>query len=72
MSDAALPAGVVSPTRPLGDCMEFRVVGPALAGADPFASGRPFAAGRPFVAACDPSDICGPCDPDDPCFTRGA
>ena len=37
LTDAALPAGVVSPTKPLGDCMEFRVVGPALAGPDPFA-----------------------------------
>jgi len=37
LSDARLPAGVVSPTKPLGDCMEFRVVGPALAGPDPFA-----------------------------------
>jgi spore coat protein A, manganese oxidase len=35
--DAALPAGVVSPTRPLGECMQFRVVGPALTGPDPFA-----------------------------------
>ena len=35
--DAALPPGVVSPTRPLGDCMQFRVVGPALTGPDPFA-----------------------------------
>lgn len=35
--DASLPAGVVSPTRPLGDCMQFRVVGPALTGPDPFA-----------------------------------
>ncbi|HET7718344.1 MAG TPA: multicopper oxidase family protein [Acidimicrobiales bacterium] len=35
--DAALPPGVVSPTRPLGECMQFRVVGPALAGPDPFA-----------------------------------
>ena len=37
LTDAALPAGVVSPTKPLGDCMEFRVVGPALPGPDPFA-----------------------------------
>ena len=35
--DAALPPGVVSPTRPLGECMQFRVVGPALTGPDPFA-----------------------------------
>ncbi len=27
----------VSPTRPLGDCMQFRVVGPALTEPDPFA-----------------------------------
>jgi spore coat protein A len=35
--DTPLPPGVVSPTRPLGDCMQFRVVGPALPGPDPFA-----------------------------------
>jgi spore coat protein A, manganese oxidase len=34
-----LPAGVVSPTRPLGDCLQLRVVGPALNGPDPFAAG---------------------------------
>lgn len=37
MIDTLLPPGVVSPTRPLGDCMQFRVVGPALDGPDPFA-----------------------------------
>jgi FtsP/CotA-like multicopper oxidase with cupredoxin domain len=35
--DSVLPAGVVSPTRPLGDCLQFRVVGPALTDPDPFA-----------------------------------
>jgi spore coat protein A len=35
--DTVLPAGVVSPTRPLGDCMQIRVVGPALTDPDPFA-----------------------------------
>ena len=37
LADTVLPAGVVSPTRPLGDCMQFRVVGPALSGPDPYA-----------------------------------
>ena len=37
LADVVLPAGVVSPTRPLGDCLQFRVVGPSLTGADPFA-----------------------------------
>ena len=36
--DTPLPRGVVSPTRPIGDCMQFRVVGPALEG-DPFSAG---------------------------------
>ena len=36
LADVPLPAGVVSPTRPIGDCMQFRVVGPALDGADPY------------------------------------
>ena len=30
LTDGPLPAGVVSPTRPLGDCMEFRLVGPGF------------------------------------------
>jgi spore coat protein A, manganese oxidase len=37
LTDRPLPAGVVSPTRPMGVVMEFRVVGPALTGPDPFA-----------------------------------
>jgi spore coat protein A, manganese oxidase len=37
LADRPLPRGVVSPTKPLGNCMEFRVVGPALDGPDPFA-----------------------------------
>ena len=36
LMDTVLPPGVVSPTRPLGDCMQFRVVGPAVVGPDPF------------------------------------
>lgn len=37
LMDTVLPPGVVSPTRPLGDCMLFRVAGPVLTEPDPFA-----------------------------------
>ena len=58
LADIVLSPGVVSPTRPLGDCMQFRVVGPAVSGPDPFA-GPPvlpgWTAGSPTPRPGDPT-----------------
>jgi FtsP/CotA-like multicopper oxidase with cupredoxin domain len=58
LADIVLPPGVISPTRPLGDCLQFRVVGPALTGPDPFA-GPPllpgWSAGSPTPRPGSPS-----------------